>query len=64
SYLLARTTSPLHVKLEPMEYFRKGRFGMQRSVHETWMRVVGNYRLERVDAAPASYVDALEPPSR
>ena len=48
--LLCRTTTPITERLEPMDYLRRGKLGMNRHTHESTHRVVGNYRLERVDA--------------
>jgi len=58
--LLSRTTSPRAEVLQPMEYLRRGKLGMNRSIQETWMRVVGNYRLARLEQPPLSWLHALE----
>jgi hypothetical protein len=60
--LLSRTTTPAQVQLEPMEYLTRGQLGMRRRVHETWMRVAGNYRLERMAGAPSAYLAAPRTP--
>lgn len=62
--LLSRTTSPRTEVLEPMEYLRRGKWGVNRTVQETWMRVVGNYRLARLENAPQSWLEALDERAR
>lgn len=54
SVLLARVSEPEHERLEPLDYLRRGKLGMKRKVTETYFRVVGNYRLERLDERPPS----------
>lgn len=54
SVLRCRETSPATERLEPIEYLKRGRLGMGRMRRETQHRVIGNYRLELVDAKTPS----------
>jgi hypothetical protein len=45
--LLSRVTSPLIEALGTMDYLTRERKGMRRHTEETWMTVVGNYRLKK-----------------
>ncbi len=52
SILLSRVSEPEQEHLAPLEYLRRGRLGMKRKTNETFFRVVGNYRLERLLERP------------
>ncbi len=58
--VLSRTTTPKLEVLEPMEYLRRGKLGAGRHVQESWLCVLGNYRLGRLEQAPASWLHQLE----
>lgn len=65
--LLARVSEPEREELAPLEYLQRGRLGMKRKTNETYFRVVGNYRLERLAERPKiarSATERTESPSK
>lgn len=51
SLLLCRVTRPhIQESWSPIDYLKRGQWGTQRHITETYHRVVGNYRLVRVDS--------------